>query len=95
MSRTRIRNLSVSLDGFAMGEPQSAEVPFGHAGQRLHHWMIATKFWDPDGGTTFNFLEASLSEALDAARAAADGRDVRIGDLLTLARERRAGVHGR
>jgi hypothetical protein len=51
MSLTRIHNLSISLDGFATGEPQSAEAPFGHAGQRLHQWMIATKFWDPDGGT--------------------------------------------
>ena len=42
MSLTRIHNLSISLDGFATGEPQSADAPFGHAGQRLHEWMIAT-----------------------------------------------------
>lgn len=36
MARTRIHNLSISLDGFATGEPQSADAPFGHAGQRLH-----------------------------------------------------------
>ena len=29
MSLTRIHNLSISLDGFATGEPQSAEAPFG------------------------------------------------------------------
>ena len=46
MSRTRIHNLSISLDGFATGEPQSAEAPFGHAGHRLHEWMFATRFWD-------------------------------------------------
>ena len=45
MSRTRIHNLSISLDGFATGEPQSAEAPFGHAGERLHEWMFATRFW--------------------------------------------------
>ncbi len=45
MPRTRIHNLSISLDGFATGEPQSAEAPFGHAGQRLHEWMFATRFW--------------------------------------------------
>lgn len=44
MSRTRIHNLSISLDGFATGEPQSREQPFGHAGERLHEWMFATGF---------------------------------------------------
>jgi dihydrofolate reductase len=29
MSRTRVHNLSISLDGFATGEPQSADAPFG------------------------------------------------------------------
>ena len=45
MSLTRIHNLSISLDGFATGEPQSLEAPFGHAGQRLHEWMMRTRFW--------------------------------------------------
>src|SRR3712207_9159279 len=49
MSRTRIHNLSISLDGFATGEPQSAEAPFGHAGERLHEWMFGTRFWDAGG----------------------------------------------
>ncbi|HET8768632.1 MAG TPA: dihydrofolate reductase, partial [Pedococcus sp.] len=49
MSLTRIQNLSISLDGFATGEPQSLEAPFGHAGMRLHQWMMATRFWDPAG----------------------------------------------
>ncbi|GAA5016363.1 dihydrofolate reductase family protein [Terrabacter aeriphilus] len=49
MPRTRIHNFSISLDGFATGEPQSLEAPFGHAGQRLHQWMFATRFWDPSG----------------------------------------------
>ena len=47
MSQVRIHNLSISLDGFATGEPQSAEAPFGHAGERLHEWMFATRFWGP------------------------------------------------
>lgn len=49
MSLTRIHNLSISLDGFATGEPQSAEAPFGHAGERLHQWMFATQFWAAGG----------------------------------------------
>src|SRR3546814_19247598 len=35
MSRTRIHTLSISLDGFATGAPQSAEPPSGDAGERL------------------------------------------------------------
>lgn len=49
MSRTRVHNFAISLDGFATGEPQSLEAPFGHAGQRLHEWMIRTRFWSPEG----------------------------------------------
>ena len=51
MSITRVHNLSISLDGFATGEPQSLEAPFGHAGQRLHTWMFATRYWDEDAGS--------------------------------------------
>ncbi len=52
MSLTRVHNLAISLDGFATGEPQSAESPFGHAGQRLHEWMFATRFWGKTTGST-------------------------------------------
>ncbi|UMG94575.1 dihydrofolate reductase family protein [Nocardioides sp. TF02-7] len=44
MSRVRVHNFSISLDGFATGEGLSAEEPFGHAGERLHEWMFATRF---------------------------------------------------
>ena len=49
MALTRIHNLSISLDGFATGEPQSADAPFGHAGERLHEWLFGTRFWDAGG----------------------------------------------
>lgn len=49
MSLTRIHNFSISLDGFGTGEPQSADAPFGHAGERLHEWMFRTRFWHPAG----------------------------------------------
>ena len=52
MPRVRVHNFAVSLDGFGTGEPQSLEAPFGHAGQRLHTWMFATTFWDPENGST-------------------------------------------
>ena len=44
MSLVRVQNFSVSLDGFATGEGISFEAPFGHAGERLHKWMFATRF---------------------------------------------------
>ncbi len=47
MPRTRIHNLSISLDGFATGEGLGLETPFGHAGERLHEWMVATSFGAP------------------------------------------------
>jgi len=158
MTRTRVHNFSISLDGFATGEAQAADAPFGHAGQRLHQWMFATRFgapilgskggtagvddafaqqhgpgigaevmgagkfgppgwqddadwngwWGPnppfhtptfvlthrprpsiemEGGTTFHFLDAAPAEALDAARQAADGKDVRIGGGPTVVRD--------
>jgi len=49
MSRVRVHNFSISLDGFGTGDGQSLEAPFGHAGQRLHVWMFATRFWDEAG----------------------------------------------
>ena len=42
-------NFSISLDGFGTGEPQSRDAPFGHAGERLHEWMFATRYWQPGG----------------------------------------------
>jgi dihydrofolate reductase len=50
MSRVRVHNFSISLDGFGTGEGLSFEAPFGHAGHRLHEWMFATRSWD-DAGT--------------------------------------------
>ena len=158
MSRVRVHNFSISLDGFATGEPQSLEAPFGHAGERLHEWMVATRWggemfgqtggtrgiddafarlfdegigaeimgagkfgppgwhedpewkgwWGPnppfhtptfilthhprpsiemEGGTTFHFIDASPAEALETAREAAGGQDVRLGGGATMIRD--------
>ena len=45
MSLARVQLFSVSLDGFGTGEGLSLEAPFGHAGERLHEWMFATRWW--------------------------------------------------
>jgi dihydrofolate reductase len=157
MSIARVQNFSISLDGFGTGEGQSATEHFGHAGDRLHEWMFATRWWhgsdepggtggiddafaqqfsagigaeimgagkwghpgwheDPEwkgawgpnppfhtpvfvlthhtrppiemeGGTTFHFLDASPAEALQTAREAAGGQDVRIGGGPTVVRD--------
>jgi dihydrofolate reductase len=151
MSRVRVHNFSISLDGYGTGDGQSFESPFGHAGMKLHQWFFPTRtframqgesggstgvddafaslwasgvgaeimgrnkfgpqrgpwtdeewngWWGDDppfhspvfvlthqprpsvamnGGTTFHFLDASPEEALQKAREAADGLDVRIG----------------
>ena len=42
MAKLRVHNLAVSLDGYATGEGQSFETPFGHAGTRLMRWFFPT-----------------------------------------------------
>jgi len=42
MAKLRVHNLAVSLDGYATGEGQSFETPFGHAGTRLMSWFFPT-----------------------------------------------------
>ena len=42
MSLARVRHIAISLDGFAIGEGQSLDAPFGHAGERLHEWLFET-----------------------------------------------------
>lgn len=42
MTKLRVHNLAVSLDGFATGEGQSLETPFGHAQHRLMQWFFPT-----------------------------------------------------
>ena len=41
MSLARVTQFSISLDGYATGDVQSLEKPFGHAGMRLHTWMFS------------------------------------------------------
>ncbi|MBJ7459244.1 MAG: dihydrofolate reductase family protein [Thermoleophilaceae bacterium] len=57
MSRVRVHNLSVSLDGFGTGEGQTLDEPFGHAGHRLLGWALGTRTFQTqihggDGGSS-------------------------------------------
>jgi dihydrofolate reductase len=56
MSRVRVHNFTVSLDGFGTGEGQSLEAPFGH-GVRIMNWFFGTRTFNamhgrPDEGKT-------------------------------------------
>jgi dihydrofolate reductase len=75
MSQTRIHNFSISLDGFGTGEPQSREAPFGHAGERLHEWMFATRFWEK----VAEHWDADASGAAGADNAFAERHEPGIG----------------
>jgi dihydrofolate reductase len=56
MTLLRVHNFAISLDGFGTGEGQSRDLHFGHAGERLHDWMFATRWGremlGQDGGST-------------------------------------------
>ena len=56
MSRLRVHNLAMSLDGYVAGAAQSLEEPLGVGGRRLHDWVFATRFGrqmiGETGGTT-------------------------------------------
>jgi len=56
MSRLRVNNFSVSLDGYGAGPNQSVKDPLGIGGETLHHWMFGTrtfrKTFGNQGGST-------------------------------------------
>jgi len=43
MTRLRVHNFAMSLDGFAAGPDQSTEAPLGIGGERLHDWIFETR----------------------------------------------------
>jgi dihydrofolate reductase len=56
MSRVRVANFSLSIDGFGAGPAQDLEHPLGENGMELHEWLFHTRtFHDmqgSEGGTT-------------------------------------------
>lgn len=69
MSIVRVAAFTISLDGFASGEGQSLDAPFGHAGERLHAWMFP-----PETGG-----ETRTRYGIDAALAAVSYDDGSVG----------------
>jgi dihydrofolate reductase len=45
MPKVRVHNLVLSLDGFAAGEGQRLEAPFGHAQDQFSPWFEASHSW--------------------------------------------------
>jgi dihydrofolate reductase len=70
MSQVRVHNFSISLDGFGTGEDLTLDAPFGHAGERLHEWMFATRFWRSMVG------EPGGTEGVDQSFAVRHGLDI-------------------
>jgi dihydrofolate reductase len=44
MTRVRVHNLAMSIDGFVAGPGQALDTPLGLGGERLHTWVFATAF---------------------------------------------------
>jgi len=60
MSEVRVHNLAISLDGFATGEPQTLESPFGHAGQEALNDCMR-----PYGGFEHNLQSLRVVDELE------------------------------
>jgi dihydrofolate reductase len=51
MSKLRVANFGVSIDGFGAGLDQSLENPLGVGGLALHEWVFATRTFNTMHGT--------------------------------------------
>lgn len=56
MSKLRVCNYSISLDGYGAGPAQTLEQPLGKGAESLHEWMVTTRtfkqLFGREGGTT-------------------------------------------
>lgn len=56
MTKLRVNNFSISIDGYGAGPDQSLENPLGVEGESLHNWMFATRtfqqLYGGEGGAT-------------------------------------------
>jgi dihydrofolate reductase len=75
MTKLRVHNLAVSIDGYATGEGQSFETPFGHAGTRLMNWFFPTDTFVGMSGHDDEAVGAG-TRGVDDAFAAATNRGI-------------------
>jgi dihydrofolate reductase len=52
MSRVRVHNFTISLDGYGAGPRQTRETPLGIGGESLHGWFIPTRAFQRINGKT-------------------------------------------
>lgn len=56
MTKVRVHNFAISLDGYGAGPRQTTKDPLGVGGEELHDWFIPTRAFqevhDKSGGTT-------------------------------------------
>ena len=56
MTRVRVHNFSISIDGYGAGPRQTREEPLGIGGEELHEWLFPTRAFQhingKAGGTT-------------------------------------------
>lgn len=71
MTKLRVHNLALSLDGFAAGEDRTVDAPFGHAHDRLMRWFFPTR--------TFVSMSGHDAEAVGRG-GNGRGRHVRVRD---------------
>jgi len=45
MTRVRVENFTISLDGYGAGPDQGVDKPLGMGGETLHDWLISTRAW--------------------------------------------------
>jgi len=45
MTRVRVANFTISLDGYGAGPDQGVDNPLGVGGLDLHDWVVATRSW--------------------------------------------------
>ncbi|WP_411733922.1 dihydrofolate reductase family protein [Paeniglutamicibacter sp.] len=50
MSRVRVHNFSISIDGYGAGIDQGLHDPLGVGGEELHDWVFATAYWHERSG---------------------------------------------
>src|SRR5690606_41764496 len=50
MTRVRVHNFTISLDGYGAGPRQTREEPLGVGGEELHDWYIPTRTFQRMGG---------------------------------------------
>ena len=88
MSKLRVHNFAISLDGYGAGPNQGLDNPLGVGGLALHDWMIPTrtfrKMQGEDGGASdvdddfvargFDNIEAWISAVTCSDPSAAPGR---------------------